>query len=106
MAKREPSPEQLGYEQAIERLEDLIERIESGEIGLEESLKQYETGMALIRRCRAILSTAERKIAELTADGAGDLRVRGEAPLEDADADPGGAADGGESDADDDDLPI
>lgn len=93
MAKRDPKADELSYEQAIDRLEALIERIESGEIGLEESLKQYEAGMALIRRCRAILSTAERKIAELTVGDDGTLTVAEE---EDASA----------ADEDEDDLPI
>lgn len=86
MAKRDPKPDEMTYEQAIEQLEALIERIESGEIGLEESLKQYESGMALIQRCRAILSTAERKIAELTVDEKGELSVadEGEAAAEDS----------------------
>jgi exodeoxyribonuclease VII small subunit len=77
MAKRDVKVEALSYEQAIERLEHLIERIESGEIGLEESLKEYETGMALIRRCRSVLAAAETKIAELTADASGGLREPG-----------------------------
>lgn len=78
MAKRERSIEQMRYEEALEQLETLIDRIESGEIGLEESLKEYETGMALIRRCRAILGTAEKKIAELAVDAEGQLNVKGE----------------------------
>lgn len=94
MAKREVDVERLNYEQAVERLETLIERIESGEVGLEESLQQYEVGMALIKRCRAILAQAEKKIAELTVDDAG--RVRG------GDAD-GDDTDPDEAELDDDD---
>ena len=82
MTQREPTTDELKYEQAIEQLEELIDRIESGEIGLEESLKQYETGMALIRRCRAILAQAEEKIAELTVDEGGELREKGEENVE------------------------
>lgn len=82
MAKRNPKPDDLTYEQAIERLEALIERIESGEIGLEESLKQYESGMALIRRCRAILGAAEQKIAELTVGEGGELASPDEPDLD------------------------
>lgn len=84
MAKGEPKIEQLKYEEAVERLEDLIERIESGEIGLEESLTQYETGMALINRCRAILAQAEQKIAELTIDDAGEVEAEEEEEEPDA----------------------
>ncbi len=56
----------LTYEQAIEELETIIERIEQGEIGLEESLAQYRRGAALLKRCRGILDTAEQQIEELT----------------------------------------
>lgn len=108
MAKREPKPEELGYEQAVEQLEGLIERIESGEIGLEESLKQYETGMALIKRCRAILATAEAKITELTVTSAGaadDADDALDAEEDDAEADDDADEDSAEDD-DEDDLPI
>ncbi len=88
MAKGEPNIEKLRYEEAVERLESLIERIESGEIGLEESLTQYEAGMALIRRCRVILTQAEQKIAELTIDEAGEVA----APEAEGDAEPDGEA--------------
>ena len=63
---KEPS-----FEQAIDKLEDLIEQIESGEVGLEEAIAQYEQGQALIKRCRGILDKAERRIAELTQDADG-----------------------------------
>lgn len=56
------------FEQAIEQLEQIIEGVESGDIGLEESLTQYEKGMKLISQCRSILAAAEKRIAELTPD--------------------------------------
>ena len=56
------------YEAALEQLEDLIERIESGDAGLEESIRHYEQGAKLIRRCREILDAAESRITELKAD--------------------------------------
>lgn len=73
MAKRPVKPEKLGFEEAIEQLESLIDQIESGEIGLEESLKRYEQGSALIKRCRGILDGAQERIAELTAGPDGGL---------------------------------
>ena len=51
----EPKPEDLSFEQALESLEALIERVESGEIGLEEAITQYERGAALVKRCRSVL---------------------------------------------------
>ena len=59
----------LTFEQAVERVEAIIERIEAGEIGLEDSIAQYERGVGLINRCRAILEQAEQRIEELTATG-------------------------------------
>ena len=62
----------MSYEQALAELESLIDRIERGEIGLEESLAEYRRGAALLKRCRAILETAEQQIEQLTADGSED----------------------------------
>ncbi len=75
MAKRAINPEKLSFEEALGRLEELIDQIESGEIGLEESLKRYEQGTALIKRCRAVLDGAEQKITELSAGPGGGLNV-------------------------------
>ena len=66
---------ELGFEQAIDKLEDLIEQIESGEVGLEEAIAQYEQGQALIKRCRGILDKAERRIAELAQDEDGEPTI-------------------------------
>ena len=61
-AKKKPSkasaPASLSFEQAAAELESIIERIESGEIGLEESLAQRKRGEVLLKRCRAVLDQA------------------------------------------------
>jgi exodeoxyribonuclease VII small subunit len=62
----EPAPGQMRYEQAVEELESIIERIEKGEIGLEESLTAYKRGSSLIKRCREILDSAEQQVEQLT----------------------------------------
>lgn len=62
-----PDPESLSYEMAVEELESIVERIESGEASLEESMKLYERGTKLLRRCRAVLDQAEQKLTELDA---------------------------------------
>jgi exodeoxyribonuclease VII small subunit len=69
-APKPPTPDSMSYEQAIGELESLIQRIEQGEVGLEESLAEYRRGAALLKRCRSILETAQAQIEELTADGA------------------------------------
>lgn len=70
MSKSEPT-----FEEAMKRLETIVQAIEQGKIGLEESIKQYEEGMALIRRCRGVLSDAELKIQHLQAVGADGAEV-------------------------------
>ncbi len=60
MAKRK-----LTFEEALKQLETIAEQIEQGKIGLEESITQYERGMALVKQCRDILSKAEHKIEQL-----------------------------------------
>jgi len=75
--------EKLSFEQSLEQLEAIIERIESGEVGLEASLKEYEAGAKLVKRCRAILDKAEKRIAELTADEEGGLVIEGDIDEED-----------------------
>ena len=67
-----PSPEppdvaSLTFEQATEELEALIERIESGELGLEASLVARRRGEALIKRCRGILDVAEQELEQVSA---------------------------------------
>ncbi len=64
------------FEQALEQLEQLIEQIETGQISLEDALKHYEKGMTLVKQCRQILAAAEKKIAELTLDDHGRLKVQ------------------------------
>lgn len=55
------------FEDAIGRAEEIAEAIEQGEIGLEESIKQFEEGMTLIKKCRKVLEDAELRIQTLEA---------------------------------------
>lgn len=61
-------PAEIPYEQLIEQLEGIVDRIEGGELGLEDSIKGYEQGIELVKRARAILDRAEQRITELNAD--------------------------------------
>jgi exodeoxyribonuclease VII small subunit len=71
----------LTYEQAIAEVERIIERIESGEAGLEGTLDQYERAVKLIGHCREVLNRVEKRLAELTTNAEG--RVVIEAELDD-----------------------
>ena len=67
-AETPPRPEKLSFEQALQELETIIERIEQGEVGLEGSLDAYKRGSELLKRCRGILDVAEQQIEHLTSD--------------------------------------
>ncbi len=64
----------LDFESAIQELESLVERMEQGEASLEESLTDFERGVALFRQCQKALDTAEQKVQILMKkSGSADL---------------------------------
>lgn len=64
--KQENDISQLSFEQTIKELGGIVEKIEQGQIPLQESLQQYERGMNLIKHCRGILEKAEMKIDKIS----------------------------------------
>jgi exodeoxyribonuclease VII small subunit len=66
-------PQGVTFEAALKQLEDIVQRLERGELPLEESLKLYEEGIRLSRLCHAKLEEAEGKIELLMKDARGDL---------------------------------
>jgi exodeoxyribonuclease VII small subunit len=68
----EPSPgDEPSFEAALQRLETLVERLEQGELALEEALASFEQGVALSRRLSEQLSAAERRVERLLQEGGG-----------------------------------
>ena len=63
-----PDIEKLSYEQAFSEFEKIIESLESNQATLEESLKLFEKGQALLQRCSSLLDNAELKIHTLTGN--------------------------------------
>jgi exodeoxyribonuclease VII small subunit len=56
------------YEEKIELLKAIIGKIEDGNTGLDESIRLYEQGAALVRQCECMLAEAEVKITTLSRD--------------------------------------
>jgi exodeoxyribonuclease VII small subunit len=56
------------YEKKIEQLKKIIEKIEDGNTSLDESMKLYEQGAALVKQCETMLAEAEVKITTLGRD--------------------------------------
>jgi exodeoxyribonuclease VII small subunit len=61
-----PRKREINFEQAVQELEGLVECMEKGELGLEESLKAFERGVELTRLCQKALDEAEQKVDILT----------------------------------------
>jgi exodeoxyribonuclease VII small subunit len=62
------------FEAALAELEEIVARLEQGELPLEESLRQFERGVTLTRLCQKALGDAERKIRVLAKGPDGELR--------------------------------
>lgn len=67
------------FEEALDELEKVVERLESGELSLEDSLAAFEEGVKLVRYCNQKLAEVEKKIELLVKDKEGKLQLR---PLE------------------------
>ena len=67
------------FEEALDELEKAVERLESGELSLEDSLAAFEDGVKLVRYCNQKLTEVEKKIELLVKDKEGKLQLR---PLE------------------------
>jgi exodeoxyribonuclease VII small subunit len=65
----------IKFEDALQRLERIVDELEGGNLGLEESLKVFEEGVGLARRCAKYLDEAEKRIELLTRDENGVLRT-------------------------------
>jgi exodeoxyribonuclease VII small subunit len=68
-----PTDPPPSFEAALQRLENIVQRLEKGELPLEESLVLYEEGVRLARLCHGKLEEAEGKIELLLKDARGDL---------------------------------
>ena len=78
--------QKVSFEKAMGRLEQIVESIETGKVGLEDAIKQYEEGMKLIGQCRQVLTDAELKIQQIqAAEGGQGVAVSGFEGLSDAD---------------------
>ncbi len=75
------------FEKDLERLEEIVAGLEEGGLPLEESLKQFEEGVALVRQCEKTLKAAERKIDMLVRGESGELEA---VPFDEADEDGSG----------------
>lgn len=65
--------EQMTFETAIARLEEIVRLLESGNAPLDKSLSLFEEGVSLVKLCNSRLDTAEQRVKILTAAGDGTM---------------------------------
>ena len=61
------------FEKSLEELAQIVEKLESGDVSLEESLSLFEKGVKLSKSCQKILDEAEKKVSVLVANEDGEL---------------------------------
>jgi exodeoxyribonuclease VII small subunit len=83
--KTEP---QLNFEGAMDRLEEIVEQMESGKMMLEELIVRYEEGMKLVKICQERLASAEQRIEIITRNNAGKPVVKNFEPAAEKEAAP------------------
>ncbi len=66
--KSEKEVEELSYEEALAELEGIVESLEDGQSQLEESMKLFERGQALVTHCGALLESAQLKVQKLAGE--------------------------------------
>jgi exodeoxyribonuclease VII small subunit len=83
--KPKPREAELNFENAMDRLEKIVEQMESGKLPLEDLIVRYEEGMKLVKTCQQRLANAEEKIEIITRNSAGKAVVKEFEPTQEAD---------------------
>ena len=78
---KKENPEEVTFEAAIARLEEIVHSLESGSAPLDESLALFEEGVSLVKLCNARLDTAEQKVKLLTLNPDGTAEERDMPPM-------------------------
>jgi exodeoxyribonuclease VII small subunit len=81
VTEAKPDVGKMPFEAALAELEEIVDQLEKGAVALEESIRLYERGEALKKRCDELLKSAEMRIEKITlsADGG----IKGVVPLDD-----------------------
>ena len=75
-SKPQQSETKLNFEGAMDRLETIVEQMESGKLALEDLIVRYQEGMNLVKVCQERLASAEQKIEIIARNSAGKTIVK------------------------------
>ena len=67
---------EIKFEEALKKLEKIVEELEQGDLSLDEALKKYQEGIELSRQCSARLESAKKKIDVLAKNKKGDFELK------------------------------
>jgi exodeoxyribonuclease VII small subunit len=81
-SKQQQTSNDLDFEQSLREVEEIVSRLEGGQLGLSESLEQYEVGIRRLKRCHELLDAAEQRVSVLAGFDAEGNPV--EEPLQEA----------------------
>jgi len=70
-----PNGAQPKYGEVVQRLEDVVRRLEGGDLSLEDSLKAFEEGIGLVRKGEKLLGDAEKRVEQLLSEDGEDKAV-------------------------------
>ena len=80
MTQNQPDIAAMSFEEALRALEDVVRKLESGEVPLDQSIDLYERGEALRKACQARLDAAQARIEKIVQDAEG--RPTGTVPFD------------------------
>jgi exodeoxyribonuclease VII small subunit len=83
-SKPKPREAELNFEGAMDRLEKIVEQMESGKLPLEDLIVRYEEGVNLLKVCQERLAKAEQKIEVIARNSAGQIKVKDFEPAPEA----------------------
>lgn len=89
MADQPEDTQVFPFEDSLKQLEDLVERLESGEVSLEESLQDFEHGVALVRKLRERLEQAQQRVDKIVEQEGGETAAESMDLVDDEDEDMG-----------------
>ena len=71
----DPTAESPSFEEMMGRLEKLVAQLEQGNLSLEQSIRAFEEGIGLVKKCTAVLGQAEKRIQRLAEEGTGSMET-------------------------------
>ena len=69
MKESQPQAADPSFETMMKRLEELVHKMEGGDLSLDESIRSFEEGIKLVKQCTAVLGEAEKRIQRITEQG-------------------------------------